>query len=134
MEDIKQKLLEMRKTILEDLEQEQNRSKSSVTNEIGDDIDHASEERERELHQLLGERDRQKLVFIQQALDKIEESSYGVCEECEDEIGKKRLLALPFTKLCIECKTLEERTKGKGYFYDSSETNFGMLESSEADN
>jgi DnaK suppressor protein len=64
------------------------------------------------LYQLLHERDQNKLKQIHQALDAIEAKTYGVCEDCGEKIGKKRLIALPFTKLCVDCKNEEERTKG----------------------
>ena len=112
MEDVKQKLLEMQEAILNDLETDRNRPKNAISGDIGDDIDHANEDRSRELYQLLCERDQQKLVQIREALDAIEKGSYGVCDSCNDTIATKRLYALPFTKLCIDCKSEEERTKG----------------------
>jgi len=114
MEELREVLLDSQKVILEDLELERANSVSAITDDIGDTIDHATEERNRELYQLLGERDRKKLELIQNALDNMDAGTYGVCEECETKIGKARLMAMPFTRLCIECKNEEERTKGKG--------------------
>jgi DnaK suppressor protein len=113
MEEIKQKLLEMQKAILAELEVDRDRSKTAISGDIGDDIDYANEDRNRELYQLLCERDQLKLDQIHQALDAIEAKKYGICEECGEKIGKKRLIALPFTKLCVDCKNEEERMKGK---------------------
>ena len=112
MNEIKSKLLEMQKSIMDDIEDERTKSASAVTDDIGDDIDHATEERNRELFQLLAERDQQKLKQIREALDSIDANTYGTCDDCGDKIGKARLIALPFTKLCIECKSEQERTKG----------------------
>lgn len=112
MEEIKEKLLEMQQTILDDLEEQRDKSSNAVTDDIGDDIDHATEERSRELYQILCERDQKKLKQIKVALESIDEDAYGVCEDCGDKIGHARLMALPFTELCIECKSEEERTKG----------------------
>jgi DnaK suppressor protein len=112
MEDIKAKLLEMQKTIIDDIANDRNRSASAVTDDIGDDIDHATEERDREFYQLLCERDQQKLRQIKAALESIDAKTYGLCEDCGCKIGKARLLALPFTKLCIDCKNEQERLKG----------------------
>lgn len=114
MEEIREILLNSQKLILEDLELERAKSVSSISDDIGDTIDHATEERNRELFQLLGERDRKKLELIQNALDNIDSGTYGDCEECDAKIGKKRLMVMPFTRLCIDCKNDEERTKGKG--------------------
>ena len=106
-------LLEMQQKIIEEIELERVQSASAITNDIGDSIDHATEERDRELYQLLCDRDRAKLERIEQALVRIEEESYGECDECGNMIGKKRLMALPFTELCIDCKNEEESTRGK---------------------
>jgi DnaK suppressor protein len=48
---------------------------------------------------------RQTLGDVEHALEKIEkESGYGVCERCGHEIGRERLEALPWARLCISCK------------------------------
>jgi len=124
MKDIEGKLLEMQKAIMDDIEVERNKSATAVTDDIGDDIDHANEERNRELYQLLAERDQQKLKQIKNALDSIHAKTYGVCEDCGDKIGKARLIALPFTKLCIDCKSEQERLKGVEKIPDSPVQNY----------
>jgi DnaK suppressor protein len=55
-------------------------------------------------------RDRErKLIFkIQEALTRIDEGTFGICEECGEEIGIERLKARPVTTLCIECKSSQE--------------------------
>jgi RNA polymerase-binding protein DksA len=51
---------------------------------------------------------------IESALERIENGSYGICENCNEEISKKRLDHVPYTKLCINCKMEDER-KQHGY-------------------
>ena len=46
---------------------------------------------------------------IDEALQKIDEGSYGTCENCEKPISFKRLKAVPYAKLCIKCKEDEEK-------------------------
>ena len=48
---------------------------------------------------------------IDEALRKITEGTYGVCENCEKPIAAKRLKAVPYAKLCIKCKEEEEEEK-----------------------
>ena len=50
--------------------------------------------------------DAQRVVIkqIDMALDKIKEGNYGVCEECGEEIGEKRLKVLPFARCCRDCQ------------------------------
>ncbi|MDH5559856.1 MAG: TraR/DksA family transcriptional regulator [Deltaproteobacteria bacterium] len=117
----------MRKEINDDIEEDRIKSNSAITNEIGDEVDHASEERDRELYQLLGDRERKKLEQIEHALERIEDETYGICEECDSKISKKRLMALPFTMLCVDCKSEEERTKGKDGYVDLQEPNFSSF-------
>ncbi|NWF55021.1 MAG: TraR/DksA family transcriptional regulator [Syntrophaceae bacterium] len=46
----------------------------------------------------------EKLKRIAAALERLQDSTYGVCEECGGQIGEKRLLAMPFTAYCLECQ------------------------------
>ena len=55
--------------------------------DIGDEGDRADNERTHEVSILLSARDKEKLLAIEEALEKIREGTYGVCEECGDEIG-----------------------------------------------
>jgi len=65
-------------------------------------------------------RDREaKLIRkIREALGRLEQGTFGICEECGEEIPLRRLRARPVTTLCIECKEeqeAEERTKAEEY-------------------
>lgn len=53
--------------------------------------------------------DRQILQLIQDALDRIKDKSYGACTSCENPIQPKRLEAVPWTRLCIQCQDLLEK-------------------------
>ncbi|HTY64864.1 MAG TPA: TraR/DksA C4-type zinc finger protein [Acidobacteriota bacterium] len=53
--------------------------------------------------------DRQILQMIQEALDRIEDKSYGECANCGKEIQPKRLEAVPWAALCIQCQGLQEK-------------------------
>lgn len=50
---------------------------------------------------------------IDEALGKIKEGTYGVCENCQKLISMKRLKAVPYAKLCIKCKEDEEKNERK---------------------
>lgn len=56
----------------------------------------------------LASRDKQKLAQIKTALDRIEDKSYGKCEECEEMIGEKRLEVNPYCQSCISCAEQKE--------------------------
>jgi DnaK suppressor protein len=70
----------------------------------GDIYDQASSERDRELGLLLNDREREKLRNIDEALLRIEEGEYGICEECGCDIPIGRLRVMPFAHCCVKCK------------------------------
>ncbi len=80
-----------------------------LKHDIGDFYDHASSDRDRELALMLADREREKLTFVDDALKRIENGTYGICESCEEVIDKERLMAMPFTKLCLSCQEDLER-------------------------
>ncbi|NDY42163.1 RNA polymerase-binding protein DksA [Dissulfurirhabdus thermomarina] len=80
-----------------------------------DPTDRATVESDRNFELRIRDRERKLIRKIQKALERIEDGTYGICEECEEEIGFKRLEARPVTTLCIECKSKQEQEeKAKG--------------------
>lgn len=80
-----------------------------------DPADRATAEWETDFNLRMRERERGLLEKIQEALERIENGTYGICEECEEEISEGRLMARPVTTLCIKCKRKEEaEEKRKG--------------------
>ena len=108
-EDIRQMLLQMRKELLQEVTQTMRAESDHLKFDIGDFYDHASTDRDRELTLMLADREREKLTLVDDALKRIEIGTYGVCESCEEEIDKERLVAMPFTKLCLSCQEDLER-------------------------
>ena len=85
------------------------------TNDLPDEMDLASSEYLQSFEFRLRGREKSLLSKLDLALKKIEDGSFGICEICEEQIGKKRLEARPETTLCIKCKEdqeREERTMG----------------------
>ncbi len=79
----------------------------------GDIYDQASSERDRELGLLLGDREREKIHSIDEALLRIDEGDYGTCEECDEDIPLGRLKAMPFTRHCVKCKSDLEKLQAQ---------------------
>jgi DnaK suppressor protein len=77
--------------------------------EGGDVCDIASSDRERELTLRLSERGREKLKQIEEALERIEDGSFGTCEQCGAKIPKGRLKVMPFSTTCVACKSKQEK-------------------------
>ncbi len=112
-------LLENKKHLLSEINQKIKQESDDHKKEMGDIYDIASSERERELTLMLGDRERKKIQQVYRALEWLEEEEYGLCEECGEPIGDNRMRALPFTRLCVECKSkLEKNTLYKGRLDD----------------
>ena len=90
-------------------------NKSLDTNDLPDEMDLASSEYLQSFEFRLRGREKSLLSKLDLALKKIDHGTFGICEVCEEPIGKKRLEARPETTLCIKCKEdqeREERTMG----------------------
>ncbi len=79
-----------------------------------DPTDRASLESDRNFELRIRDRERMLINKIRQALQRIEDGTFGLCESCEEQIGLERLRARPVTTLCIDCKTEEERKEKIG--------------------
>jgi DnaK suppressor protein len=63
---------------------------------------------EQEITLGLMEGEGEELKQIDEAFDRIEDGSYGLCETCRKNIPKERLKAIPYARLCVVCKSKEE--------------------------
>ena len=109
LKDAQAKLLGMKKQILREINADLRQGREGAKADGMDTYDLASEERDREISFILGDRERGKLQAIEDALARIEDRSYGICEECESDIAPGRLEALPFTRLCVSCQSEQEK-------------------------
>jgi DnaK suppressor protein len=73
--------------------------------------DQASAEAEQNFSMRIREREQRLIKKIDEALERMDQSTYGICERCEEAIPYPRLKARPVTTLCINCKTLEEQAE-----------------------
>ncbi len=76
---------------------------------LPDVSDQASAEADQNFSMRIREREQRLVKKIDEALGRIDQNIYGICERCEEEIPYPRLKARPVTTLCIDCKTLEEQ-------------------------
>jgi len=106
---IREKLIENRAEVLKMLESSQAMERDVEGLTFSNEIDLASSLEGREMVFQLSSRDRRELKLIDDALIKIKEGSYGICESCDKKISSKRLQILPLTTLCIECKESAEK-------------------------
>ncbi|MFQ5904853.1 MAG: RNA polymerase-binding protein DksA [Candidatus Binatia bacterium] len=73
-----------------------------------DPADRASLEANRNFILRIRDRERKLILKIQEALRRLDEGAYGICEACGEKIGIARLKARPVTTLCIDCKSSQE--------------------------
>lgn len=106
IQKIKQDLLSQRESLLKEAEE----TLSNLPSELNfpDMGDQATAEADRNFMLRLRDRERMLLKKIEETIERIDNGPYGICEECENEIGIKRLEARPVTTLCIDCKTRQE--------------------------
>ncbi|MBA4609982.1 MULTISPECIES: TraR/DksA family transcriptional regulator [Aeromicrobium] len=74
-----------------------------------DQADVGSNSLERDAELSLAANQRELLLQTEKALARLEDGTYGVCEQCGEPIGKLRLMAFPRATLCMDCKRREER-------------------------
>lgn len=98
----------------EELEELAARAKSTVGSLVNDNsndsdpLDQAARDSDRNYILRIRDRESHLIRKIKIALDKLEEGTFGICEDCGEEIGMARLMARPVTAHCIQCKTRME--------------------------
>ena len=109
LEKFKSLLSEKRRLLLEQANETLENEMVLSADDRFDEVDQASSEYMQAFSFRLRGRERHLLSKIELALRKIDEGTYGVCEECEEPISTKRLEARPEAPLCIQCKEAQEK-------------------------
>src|SRR5437868_7574238 len=76
---------------------------------IQDLADKAASAYSKELNFSLSDGERNLLMLIEEAFNRIREGTFAVCTNCSNQIGEKRLTAVPWTPYCIDCQELQEK-------------------------
>jgi len=88
---------------------------TNLKDNFPDPTDRAALETDRNFLLRIRDRERKLIEKIKEALERIDNGSFGICEVCGREIGEERLRARPVTTLCIACKKKQEaREKARG--------------------
>jgi DnaK suppressor protein len=106
MREIKKKLIAQKKELLAEAMEALNKLPGQIV--FPDLGDQASAEIDRSFMLRLRGRERKLLKKIEDAIDRIEQGLFGICDKCGEAIDIKRLEARPVTTMCIECKTQQE--------------------------
>jgi len=105
----KQALNEQRDDLLKEAGKTVDEGLNVESEDMADSVDRSSVETERNFTLRLRDRERKLVKKIDEALVRLENGSFGVCEECESSISLNRLKARPIATLCIECKEEQEK-------------------------
>ena len=131
--DLREHLLQMKNKLGAEIDSELRAEREGNKDEGMDTYDLASEERDREINFILSDRERVKIKQIDDALGRLEEGSYGVCESCGLEIAEERLEAMPFTRLCRDCQQDQEREARAQRRFEDERSTYRKLGSTEGD-
>ncbi len=113
IEEFRQLLNEQMDQLLRDAEKTVSDMNDEKAN-FPDPTDRASLESDRNFELRIRDRERKLINKIREAVERLDEGEYGVCESCGEDIGEARLRARPVTTLCIEGKTEQERQEKIG--------------------
>ncbi|HAZ14278.1 MAG: hypothetical protein A2X86_18810 [Bdellovibrionales bacterium GWA2_49_15] len=110
----KEKFLTMREQLLLGIEQAKLTGEEvtlSAKDDLKDDVDWTIQGAEEALSYKLAGRSTFLLKKIDESLFKISRGSFGICDDCGQDMAISRLMARPMARLCLECKELEERSE-----------------------
>jgi DnaK suppressor protein len=106
----KDQLLEQIKHLSEDtLKKSQREASGDISGYTYHMADVATDSYDREFSMGLASNERQVLYEFDDAMKKIEDGTFGVCEDCKDLISKSRLKAVPYARMCIKCQEKKEK-------------------------
>ena len=113
----KKLLLKKRKELMEQMDFIKEAEMEATVKEASGDhsayafhmADQGTDTMEREKNFYYAQRDGRLLYHIDQTLERIEKGTFGLCQNCNNPIDRERLTAVPHARLCIECKSKEEK-------------------------
>jgi DnaK suppressor protein len=114
LEKFKKLLMERRVALVSSAEAMREKGVVLEQEELPDEVDLASTETGQSMDLRLRDRELVLLRKIDKALNKIESGEFGICDNCGEEIGVKRLEARPVAEMCIRCKEENEKIE-RGY-------------------
>ncbi|MBA3631310.1 MAG: TraR/DksA family transcriptional regulator [Acidobacteria bacterium] len=106
LEEIKEKLIAERELLIEKLK---GNDLSVDDSETPDPVDLAVRNYSKNVMLAVSENESRQLLLINEALERITDDEYGVCQNCEQDINPKRLNAVPWARYCLSCQELLEQ-------------------------
>lgn len=123
----KKQIKDLKEKLLKELEKITHRTKESDIfclnkNELRDVLDEANINIQAGQELRFRNREIFYLKKINQALSRIDEKVYGICEDCDESISYERLMARPTAELCISCKEEREQAESQSVFHQKSKS------------
>jgi DnaK suppressor protein len=106
LKDVKQRLLDERMLLIEKLK---GNDLSVDDSETPDPVDLAVRNYSKNVMLAVSENESRQLALVDEALLRVEDDEYGVCQNCEKDINSKRLAAIPWARYCLSCQELVEQ-------------------------
>ena len=106
LEEIKERLIAERELLIQKLK---GNDLSVDDSETPDPVDLAVRNYSKNVMLAVSENESRQLIFINEALERIADEEYGLCQNCEKEINPKRLNAVPWARYCLNCQELQEQ-------------------------
>ncbi len=106
LKDVKQRLLDERMLLIEKLK---GNDLSVDDSETPDPVDLAVRNYSKNVMLAVSENESRQLALVDEALLRVEDDEYGICQNCEKEIHPKRLAAIAWARYCLSCQELVEQ-------------------------
>jgi DnaK suppressor protein len=109
LEAFRESLVAKQREVMDLYEHDIRVGKESTDDNSDDFADRANNSYNRETMFALGNTEREMLIRIDEAFQRLDKGSYGACDYCSNSIGLERLKAVPWARYCIGCQELEEK-------------------------
>ncbi len=110
-QNVENELSSLKEKLIDELKERLERVRVSSEHDSTELLDLASDGELDEMAARIAEADSVKIDQVEEALQLVRSGDYGKCQRCSEEISRRRLKAIPFATLCIDCKEEEERQR-----------------------
>lgn len=108
IEELKETLLKRKELITKNIQESRNSIDGLKNSECNDDVDYAEISSDSFKEGIIANQQVKELAEIEDALKRIDNGTYGICEMCDEAIALGRLRAKPFAKFCTPCREIYE--------------------------
>lgn len=113
LKKLRDQLEEKREDLVESYRRSQETHRQPTDEGLLDLADRATEHYNKEFLYSLSDKDRQILRMVEEALERLDAGTFGECQDCGDEIAERRLKAIPWARLCLDCQEKQEAAEAQ---------------------